>query len=58
VTLAQQALVALLLWLVGRALSLSGYVADTVQTPSAMWTIRLMMSAGTAVCALVPNCRN
>ncbi len=53
VTLAQQALVALLLWLVGSALSLSGYVADTVQTPSALWTIRLLMSAGTAACALV-----
>lgn len=52
VTLAQQALVALLLWLVGSALSLSGYVADAVQTPSAMWTIRLLMSVGTAVCAL------
>ena len=53
VTLAQQALVALLLWLVGSALSLSGYVADAAQTPAAMWTIRLLMSVGTAVCALV-----
>jgi len=53
VTFAQQGVVAVLLWVVGVALSLSGYVATAAQSPSAMWTIRLLMSGGTAVCAVL-----
>ncbi len=50
----QTAMAALVVWLAGLVLDLAGYRPDVVQTESAMWGIRLLMSVGAAVW-LVPG---
>jgi glycoside/pentoside/hexuronide:cation symporter, GPH family len=54
IAFAQTAMAALVVWLAGLILDLAGYRPDVVQTESAMWGIRLLMSAGAAVW-LVPG---
>ena len=54
IAFAQTATAALVVWLAGLVLELVGYRADAVQTTTAMWGIRLLMSVGAAVW-LVPG---
>jgi GPH family glycoside/pentoside/hexuronide:cation symporter len=54
IAFAQTAMAALVVWLAGLVLELAGYKADAVQTTTAMWSIRLLMSVGAAVW-LVPG---
>jgi GPH family glycoside/pentoside/hexuronide:cation symporter len=54
IAFAQTATAALVVWLAGLILELVGYRADAVQTTTAMWGIRLLMSVGAAVW-LVPG---
>jgi glycoside/pentoside/hexuronide:cation symporter, GPH family len=54
VAFAQTAMAALVVWLAGVVLDLAGYKPDVAQTDSALWAIRLLMSAGAAVW-LVPG---